>query len=75
MKEKRVNRQTIRGAVLLISAIIILIFILFTNKENNLKAHCQKAICNEDASICYNYELDKDGKTIKTWEGNCQNIK
>lgn len=61
--------------IILVLFLGLLIFLLITKDHNNLKAHCAKAICNEDNTICYNYSENKDGKTIKTWKGNCSVLK
>jgi len=61
--------------IFFILILAVLIFIIFTNEKNDLKAHCSKAVCNEDSTICYNYKIDNSGKTIKTWEGNCSKLK
>ena len=75
MAKKKIELTRKYELAIIIIALIILIIIIFTNKSNNLKAHCAKAVCNEDKTICYNYRVDNKGKTIKTWEGNCSKVK
>lgn len=65
------NKPKIYELLFIVIGIIILVVLLFTSDDQNLKAHCKKAVCNEDNTICYNYTVDKTGKTIKTWEGSC----
>lgn len=74
-KEKRLFGLKIYEILVILLFIFLLIFLLVTKDHNNLKAHCVMAICNEDNTICYNYTEDKDGKTIKTWEGDCSKLK
>lgn len=52
----------------------LLILILITHSNQNLKRHCQGAICNEDNTICSDYEEDKNGEIKKVWEGNCSTL-
>ena len=52
-----------------------LLITIFITNNNDLKKHCQNAVCNKDKTMCYNYETNAKGKTIKTWEGNCSKIK
>lgn len=69
------KKNKIKGYELFIiagSLALLIALVLMVNK-NNLDAHCKKAICNESGTICYNYELDKDGNTKKTWKGSCAN--
>lgn len=61
--------------VFILIVVILLIIIGVTFKNNNLKKHCTKAICNSDKTICYNYEYNKDGSSNKTWQGNCSTLK
>lgn len=53
---------------------IILLFIFSPKMQNNRysEEYCKEAVCNEDASICYNYDVDQDGNTIVVWRGSCQ---
>lgn len=41
-------------------------------RAEETREHCKLAVCNEDATICYNYDMDKDGNTIVTWRGSCK---
>ena len=53
---------------------IILLFIFSPKMQNNRDSeeYCKEAVCNEDASICYHYDVDQDGNTIVVWRGSCQ---
>lgn len=53
------------GILAILEAVLIFTFL----GKNNL---CKKAICNEDNSMCYVYELDNSGKTTIKWRGSCQ---
>ena len=59
--------------------ILILIGVTFKNNmnknEEELKKHCEVAICNAEKTICYNYETNESGRTLKTWQGNCSTLK
>ena len=74
-EDKNNNLNKIKGYELFIIAgsLALLIALVLMINKNNIKAHCKKAICNESGTICYNYKLDKDGNTKKTWEGSCVN--
>lgn len=74
-KEGKSYKINIYEIIFLVLIMFILLFIIFTNKNNDLKAHCAKAVCNESDTICYNYRVDENGRTIKTWEGNCSKLK
>lgn len=53
---------------------IILLFVFSPKNQNNRYSteYCQEAVCNEDASICYHYDVDQYGNTIVVWRGSCQ---
>ncbi|MCM1052709.1 MAG: hypothetical protein NC483_01850 [Ruminococcus sp.] len=44
----------------------------YNNRKKEIEEHCKLAACNETATICYNYGLDENGKTIVTWRGSCK---
>lgn len=73
-KEKKKNIKIYEIALVII-VLLILVIILVTNKDNNLKRHCINAVCNEDSTICYNYTVNSNNQTVKTWEGNCSKVK
>lgn len=73
-EKKKIGKLPIYQIILILLSFGLLVFLLVTN-NNNLKEHCTNAICNEDNTICYNYSENKDGKTIKTWKGNCSVLK
>lgn len=72
--EKRLFGLKIYEVLFFLLFLFLLIFLLVKN-HNNLEAHCMAAVCNEDNTICYNYIEKEDGKTIKTWEGDCSKLK
>lgn len=37
-----------------------------------MQEHCKLAVCNETSTICYNYDINSNGKTIVTWRGSCK---
>lgn len=53
---------------------IILLFVFSPKMQNNSYSaeYCQEAVCNEDASMCYAYDVDENGNTIVVWRGSCQ---
>lgn len=70
------NKEINLKKFLIVLSILVLIEIILLwifNKDNNDEAseHCKLAVCNESKTICYNYDLDSDGKTIVTWKGSC----
>ena len=58
--------------VLIIIEIFLLIIISSNQSENYSSEYCKEAVCNEDASICYAYDLDQEGNTVVVWRGSCQ---
>lgn len=60
---------------ILIIAEVIILYSFNAFKKNRIEAerkeHCALAVCNESKTMCYNYELDSDGKTTITWRGSC----
>lgn len=70
IKEKKREIKGYEIIFFAFSFIVLVTLIVMVNK-NNTKAHCKKAVCNEDNTICYNYKVDKNGKTVKTWQGSC----
>lgn len=73
-KEKKFNIKILE-IILIIFVATILIFILLTKDNNNLKAHCAVAICNESNTICYNYEINNNDTTKIIWKGDCSKLK
>lgn len=73
-KEIKLQTFLIVMAVLVIPEIVLLfIFKPESNNENYSSYYCREAVCNEDASLCYAYDLDSDGNTVVVWRGSCQN--
>ena len=72
--EKKVEKKPIKSyeIVMIVSCLALLVVLVIMTNQNNTRAHCKEAICNEDSTICYTYKLDKQGKTVKTWEGSCK---
>lgn len=70
-KDKKKRKIKLRDIFLVVGVFVLLAVVLFNVNNNNLKAHCKKAVCNESKTICSNYRLDKNGNTIKTWQGSC----
>ena len=69
------NREISLKSFLMVLTILIIIevFILvYLIPHLNYKKHCSLAVCNDDDSICYNYEADSLGKTHITWSGTCK---
>ncbi len=74
------NKEISLKSFLIILTILIVVEISvfsFINiaKKNKIKAeqeeHCALAVCNESKTVCYNYELDSNGRTTVTWRGSC----
>lgn len=60
-------------AVLVVLEIILLFVFSPKSKNNRYSAeYCQEAVCNEDESMCYAYDVDQDGNTMVVWRGSCQ---
>jgi len=70
---KKENTYQMKGyeMVLIAACLALLVTLILMVNKNNTKAHCQKAICNEDSTICYTYKVDENGNTKKTWVGSC----
>ncbi len=45
---------------------------IFLKRNKVDTSMCAKAVCNEDNSLCYVYDLDETGHTIIKWKGSCQ---
>ena len=62
--------------IIMIVLVTLEIFLLIIfGRENELiynSEYCQNAVCNEDESLCYAYELDSEGNTVVVWRGSCQ---
>lgn len=58
----------------LVALELSIFLIIFNHNYQILKSHCQVAVCNDDATICYNFDLDGDD-TIVTWKGSCTKVK
>jgi len=65
--------------IILSLLLIIEIGLLYFFKANNkakisakeYQEHCGLAVCNESKTICFNYDVDSEGKTVVTWKGSC----
>ena len=73
-KEIKVSTFLIILGSLVFIELLILVVIIPAHNHKILRGYCKTAICNNDASICFNYDLDGD-TTIVTWQRNCQNVK
>lgn len=53
---------------------VIVLFLLAKSEElpGYSSEYCPQALCNEDLSLCYAYELDEDDVTHVVWRGSCQ---
>lgn len=74
--KKKIKIQTfiIVMAILVVIEIALLIFFKPNNENNNYSSeYCREAVCNEDESLCYAYDLDENGDTVVVWRGSCQN--
>ena len=72
---REIKLQTFLIVMVILIALEIFLLVMFRPKqvsENYSPIYCQEAVCNEDASICYAYDLDSEGKTIVVWRGSCQ---
>lgn len=58
--------------VLVVIEMVLLIIFSPNHHENYSNEYCREAVCNEDASICYAYDLDQEGNTVVVWRGSCQ---
>lgn len=58
--------------VVLVVLEIILLILLKPNINNYNSEYCREAVCNEDASLCYAYDVDENGDTVIVWRGSCQ---
>ena len=60
--------------VISVLALLEIVILIILRPQNSLYngEYCQEAICNEDASICYQYDLDENGETKIIWRGSCQ---
>lgn len=73
-REVRIRTFIIAMIILVVAEIILLfVFSLKNKNENYSSEYCKEAVCNEDASLCYAYDLDSDGNTVVVWRGSCQN--
>jgi len=73
---KEINIKTffIIISILAIAEIIIVCLVIPGIQASDLKKHCEKAVCNDDYTVCFNYE-DKGSDTNITWRGNCSKVK
>lgn len=73
-REVRIRTFIIAMIILVVAEIILLfVFSLKNKNENYSSEYCKEAVCNEDASLCYAYDLDSEGNTVVVWRGSCQN--
>lgn len=70
-KEIELKYFLIAIALLMLLEGILVCTFLKKNKAINTSM-CASAVCNEDNSLCYVYDLDKEGHTIIKWKGSCQ---
>lgn len=73
--KKEISFQTfiIVMFILVILEIALLILFKLNNNMNNYNSeYCSEAVCNEDASLCYAYDVDENGNTVVVWRGSCQ---
>ena len=73
--EKMKKEINLRTFIIIMFGLVILeiiLLIIFKPSYTN-SMYCKEAICNEDASLCYAYDLDSNGNTIVVWRGSCQN--
>mgnify|MGYP001623688939 CR=1 FL=1 len=72
-KEVSLKSFVIVMTVLVIIEIILLfVFSPRGNLDNYSSEYCSEAVCNEDLSLCYAYDLDEAGNTVVVWRGSCQ---
>ncbi len=74
--KKEIKIQTFMIVMVILVILEIVLLVVFKpNKvaDNYSSLYCQEAVCNEDASICYAYDLDQNGDTVVVWRGSCQN--
>ncbi len=57
--------------VFILVVLIILALICFNTFRKKVDYHCKKAVCNSDNTICFTYDINENGETIKTWQGSC----
>ena len=57
--------------IVMVFLVVLEIALLFAFRPKN-SDYCQEAVCNEDESICYAYDLDDEGNTVIVWRGSCQ---
>ncbi len=72
---KEIKLQTFLIVMALLIALEIFLLVMFRPtqvNENYSATYCREAVCNEDASMCYAYDLDENGNTIVVWRGSCQ---
>lgn len=73
-REVRIRTFIIAMIILAVAEIILLFVFSPKNKNENYSSeYCKEAVCNEDASLCYAYDLDSEGNTVVVWRGSCQN--
>lgn len=73
-KEISLKKFLIVLSSLLIIEIAIFSYIKFKSARSAASErdkHCALAVCNESKTMCYNYDIDNDGKTVITWRGSC----
>ena len=68
---REIKLRTFVIAMIIFVGFEVLLFFAFrpVTDENS---YCQEAVCNEDASLCYAYDLDEEGNTVVVWRGSCQ---
>lgn len=72
---KEVSLKTFSIVMLILVVIEIILLVIF-RPDDGLNSYdskyCSEAVCNEDASLCYVYDLDSEGNTVVVWRGSCQ---
>lgn len=62
--------------VMIILVVLEIVLLIIFRPDDGLDSYnseyCSKAVCNEDASLCYAYDLDSEGNTVVVWRGTCQ---
>ena len=73
--KKEISLKMFFIVMVILVVLEIILLILFrpnNNLDNYNSEYCREAVCNEDASLCYAYDVDENGDTIVVWRGSCQ---
>ncbi len=74
--KKEISLKTfliVMGVLVVLEVIVLILFKTNNNMDNYSYEYCREAICNEDESMCYAYDIDENGDTVVIWRGACQN--